>query len=86
MKKMLVSAIAIVSAGIGFGYVYCNPENNMNELEFANIEALSGGEGDSQEVSCYCKTNLFSPNVCSANASGAYCGGNPCKDHDGNCR
>ncbi len=86
MKKVLVSAIAAVPVGIGLGYVCFNPENNLSDLEFANIEALSGGEAGSQVVSCYCKTKWFSPNVCSANASGAYCGGDPCSNHDGNCR
>ncbi len=64
MKKVLVSAIAAVSVGIGLGYVCFNPENNLSDLEFANIEALSGGEAGSQVVSCYCKTKWFSPNVC----------------------
>lgn len=26
-------------------------------------------------VKCYCKTHWFSPNVCSVNADGGYCGG-----------
>lgn len=86
MKKVLVLAIAIVSVGIGLGYVYFNPENNLNDLEFANIEALSSGEGGSQTVSCFCKTKWFTSNVCSANASGSYCGGNPCSNYDSNCR
>lgn len=51
-----------------------------------NIEALSGGENGGEIVKCYCKTHWFSPNVCSVNADGGYCGGNPCANHDGNCR
>lgn len=52
----------------------------------ANVEALLTPETGGEVVKCYCKTHWFSPNVCSANADGAYCGGDPCSNHDGNCR
>ena len=52
----------------------------------ANVEALLTPETGGEVVKCYCKTHWFSPNVCSANADGAYCGGAPYSNHDGNCR
>lgn len=53
----------------------------------ANIEALTSGEtGGGHVVACYCKVNWFSPNVCSVQDDGRYCGGDPCDTHDGNCR
>ena len=52
----------------------------------ANVEALLTPETGGEVVKCYCKTHWFSPTVCSANADGAYCGGDPCSNHDGNCR
>ena len=52
----------------------------------ANVEALLTPETGGEVVKCYCKTHWFSPNVCSTNADGAYCGGDPCSNHDGNCR
>lgn len=86
MKKMLASILVIAGMGIGIGLSMA--ENNSNEsssLIMANLEALTSGESSSG-VQCYCKTNWFSSNVCSANASGAYCGGDPCQSHDGNYR
>lgn len=86
MKKILVTAISAVAIAIGAGYGYYHPEADLNDLEFANIEALSNGESDPSVVKCYCKTNWFSPNVCSANSQGTFCGEDPCDSHDGNCR
>ena len=77
---MKIAFVATFAAVAGYG-VYTNQKvDTMTDLMLANVE--DGGS----VVSCYCKTNIFSHNVCSANASGAYCGGDPCSNHDGNCR
>ncbi len=66
---------------------YMSRNSTISDQVFLdNIEALSGGENGGEIVKCYCKTHWFSPNVCSVNADGGYCGGNPCANHDGNCR
>ncbi len=59
------------------------PKNSLLE---ANVQAITVPGTGGVEVHCYCKSRWFSPNVCSANADGAYCGGDPCSNHDGNCR
>ena len=87
--KSAFAVAAIAAVGLGSYNVYCSytADNiSANDLLLAeNVLALSDA-GGGKTVSCYCKTNWFSSNVCSANASGAYCGGNPCDQHDGNCR
>lgn len=83
MKK-----ICVVIGGLAFAIlsVMTFAERSIEPTFFqANIDALAESEGG-QVVSCYCKTNWFTPNVCSVNADGGYCGGNPCSNHDGNCR
>ncbi len=88
MKKYIFFAMAAIAV-FAAAYTSQNVNNNMNlsETQLANIEALTGTENSVGEVvKCYCKTNWFTANVCSANASGTYCGGDPCSDHDGNCR
>ena len=88
MKRMFITmglAVALI-AGLGV-YISRSETSVVSAIELANIEALTNEEGGGEQiVSCYCKTNWFSPNICSANASGAYCGGDPCSNHDGNCR
>ena len=49
-------------------------------------EAGDGGSGGELVVKCFCKTNWFSPNICTVGGSGGYCGGDPCANHDSNCR
>lgn len=65
---------------------FVRPSTIRNQVLLDNVEALAGGDAGGEIVKCYCKTHWFSPNVCSANADGAYCGGDPCSNHDGNCR
>lgn len=86
MKKFILSTILCISI-CAVSLVYKSKNNSMSTIALTNIEALSGNESDSGEVvKCYCKSNIFSKTVCSAEGSGAYCGGNPCANHDGNCR
>ena len=98
--KMNVALMAFVMTFAGYGI--CNSQvSNLQESDLfnANVEALASGddntddeEGDDGEgggglvVKCFCKTNWFSANVCSVNGSGGYCGGDPCANHDSNCR
>ncbi len=91
MKKKSILALGLAALAIVSGYGGMKAYDVIsiqadNRLLLANVEALSANEGNSQTVSCYCKTKIFSPNVCSANASGNYCGGDPCSNHDSNCR
>ena len=64
-------AVALI---IRFGfYISSGNTSVVSVIEIANIEALTNEEGGGgQIVSCYCKTNWFSPNICSANASETY--------------
>lgn len=85
MKKFI--SIMMVGGILAIGALALNRPSNQDEVFLSNVEALSDAEGGGiGVVNCYCKTNWFSSNVCSANASGAYCGGDPCTNHDGNCR
>lgn len=87
MKKIIkMTFVAAFAAIAGYG-VYANQKTKTaSDLVLANVEALADQESGGHSVSCYCKTNWFSSNVCTANGSGAYCGGDPCDSHDGNCR
>lgn len=98
--KMNVALMAFVMTFAGYGI--CNSQvSNLQESDLfnANVEALASGdnntddeEGDDGEgggestVKCFCKTKIFSPNICSANASGVSCGKSPCELHDADCR
>lgn len=88
MKKnmiLILSAIAIAVTAITLPQA--TGKSKLSATQLSNIEALTGAESSGSEVvKCYCKVKLFSNNICSANASGSYCGGNPCSNHDGNCR
>lgn len=87
MKKLLI--ISFFSVSLGF-FLYKSQShsdsNNFSAMEMANLEALTDNESGGLTVQCFCKTNWFSSNVCSANASGSYCGTDPCANHDSNCR
>lgn len=86
MKKLLISAFAIAAIITGVSAISQSESHSKNIVSMINIEALTNGETSGPTVMCYCKSKLFSPNICSANASGTYCGGDPCSNHDGNCR
>ena len=86
-KFVLLAAGAVLLAASVTTFVCANKSNDsMDDLFKANVEALAYNESGSEVVKCYCKTNWFSPNVCSVQGSGGYCGGNPCSNYDGNCR
>ena len=85
VKNVLVAMVFSVTV-LGGYQAYENVSIiSAESFLLANVEALTVGEGV-EVVKCYCKANWFSPNVCTANGSGAYCGGDPCSNHDGNCR
>lgn len=88
MKKLILGfSLSVFAIG---GFFIANGSATQRQYtpeEIANIEALTAGEsGGGHVVVCNCKTNWFSPNVCTANSSGRYCGGDPCDNHDNNCR
>lgn len=87
--KAFVAYAAVAVVGISsykaYGSYMAANMSGDDLLLTENVLALSDVSGD-KTVSCYCKTKWFSPNICSANASGNYCGGNPCDQNDGNCR
>lgn len=86
MKKKLILSVIVATISTVSAISFEGQNSKDNDLFVSNIEALSKeGEG-SEVVKCYCKIHWFSPNICSANANGSYCGGNPCSNHDGNCR
>ena len=86
-KTILFAAGAVLLAASAFTFASVNTSNDpMDDLFKANVEALAYNESGSEVVKCYCKTKWFSPNVCSVQGSGGYCGGNPCSNYDGNCR
>lgn len=89
-RATLVAATLVV-AGYGgmkaYDYSYARRVNSDDAMLIANIEALSDGEeGGEETVKCYCKKRILAPNVCTVMGSGGYCGGDPCSNHDGNCR
>ena len=99
-RKVNLALVAFVMTFMG--YEVCNSQNNYlqeSDLFNANVEALASGdentddeEGDDGEgggglvVKCFCKKKLFSGNICTVMGAGGYCGGDPCANHDSNCR
>lgn len=87
--KAFFAVVTVAAVGLGSYKAYGSyvAANNCEEnlLLAENVLALSE-VGGGKTVNCYCKSIWFSPNICSANASGTYCGGDPCDQHDGNCR
>ncbi len=88
MKKIFLFAVvaAAIGAGTCLGFQSATTVEEFDSIQLANLHALTEDEGDDYVVRCFCKTNWFSSNICSANAEGAYCGGDPCVSHDTNCR
>ena len=87
MKKVICTVALTLLLGIGINAIYSQPKPIVySAMEMANLEALTDNENGEYIVRCFCKTSWFSKNVCTANASNNYCGGDPCKDHDDNCR
>lgn len=91
MKKIKILIVSVLFCAMGYVAYIAHEKMNMSEVENfmkANIEALTLNEpgGGGEVVKCYCKTHWFEANVCSATGDGRYCGGDPCSNHDGNCR
>lgn len=84
MRQFFILFAVLTIAIVGTIVLVSN--HNTDSLFEANVEALSDSESGGEFVKCYCKTGWFSPKVCSVNGDGGYCGGDPCSNHDGNCR
>lgn len=100
-SKMNVALMAFVMAFAGYGVCNSQISNlQKSDLFNANVEALASGddnpneEDDSKDdgdgglvVKCFCKkTSEEGRYICSAMGTFAYCGGDPCANHDSNCR
>lgn len=99
-KKVNLALMAFVMTFLGYGV--CNSQNsNLQESDVlnANVEALASGDDNTDDeeeggdgggglvVKCFCKqTSEEGRYICSAMGSFAYCGGDPCANHDSNCR
>jgi hypothetical protein len=88
MKKIIIISSLFFACAIGYYGMNAmdDTDSRLTPKELSNIEALANDESNEFIVRCFCKTNWFSANVCSANADGSYCGGDPCVTHDSNCR
>ena len=91
MKKVKILVASVLFCAMGYVGYTAHKGMTMSEVEEfmkANIEALTLNEpgGGGEVVKCYCRHNWIWPNVCSAEGDGRYCGGDPCSNHDGNCR
>jgi len=72
-------------------FFFCNVNDNNSErlidnLVLENVEAVASGESGGQVVNCLCKSRILGKNVCSVEGNDGYCGGDPCANHDSNCR
>ncbi|MFR3328742.1 MAG: hypothetical protein ACLTSL_00995 [Odoribacter splanchnicus] len=91
MKKVKILVTSVLFYAMGYVGYMAHEKMTMTEAEkfmLVNIEALTRDEsgGSSEIVKCYCTKKLFGTNVCTTGANGSYCGGDPCSNHDGNCR
>lgn len=84
MRKIFISIATLAIATVSM--ISMASRSESISLFDANVEDLASSESDGEIVKCYCKSSWFSSNVCSVNADGGYCGGDPCSNHDGNCR
>lgn len=90
MKKFFIIAALAIFAGGSFAAWSTNEGEEMTELQRANVDAsvLSDpepGPTPDPNVKCYCRKS-GTVYLCSARGTGAYCGGDPCVNHDSNCR
>ena len=90
MKKIKILVASVLCCAMGYTGYTAYEKMTMSEAEkfmIANVEALTSTESAGEEVvKCYCTKKLFGTNVCTTGANGGYCGGDPCSNHDGNCR
>lgn len=86
-KRIFFASVAILAiAFIGTFAVSSRRQTTNEALYINNVEALSRTDAGGLVVQCKCKSHFFSPNVCTVNSDGGYCGGDPCANHDSNCR
>ena len=98
-SKMNVALMAFVLVFAGYGV--CNSQIcylQKSDLFNANVEALDSDDPNEEDdseaggdgglvVKCFCKkTSIEGYFVCSAMGTFAYCGGDPCANHDSICR
>lgn len=88
MKKvnlmMAIAAIAATSCFISYDAIANSSDKSATVMSLANLEALSNDEN--LTVNCSCEFKFFGPNICTVGGGGGYCGGDPCPNHDLNCR
>ena len=82
MRKILGLLVLLLSMQVYAG----TTENQVQDEAPESVELKKGNSDKEDRYNCFCKTNWFSPNVCTANASGIYCGESPCAEHDAECR
>lgn len=90
MKKYLFTLVVAAATGIGTFMAYGQPDTDVYIPPYLeeNIQVNPGGGDDPynpKEVECYCVRSAASP-TCSVMGEGGYCGGDPCINHDTNCR
>jgi len=90
MKKVKILVASVLFCAMGYVGYSAYEKMKMPKIEEfvkANIEALTSYEsGGGEVVKCYCTKKLLGTNICTTGANGGYCGGDPCSNHDGNCR
>lgn len=89
MKKffLFAAAAAVMGAGAYLGLRSADTVEELDPTQLANLHALTDDEGSGLVVTCFCKYDGDSNKyICSVLGSSGYCGGDPCPNHDGNCR
>lgn len=83
-KKLILVAVSFLSVVTA---IIVGRIERLDPLFESNVEALAYEDGGYGEVTkCFCKIRWVGTNICTVNADGGYCGGDPCSNHDGNCR
>lgn len=83
MKKVFCLVGVIITLSVATLFLMRRPLTNS--ILDSNIEALAQDESG-KPAECFCKSKWFSPDVCSSQGDGRYCGSDNCSDYDGNCR
>ncbi|MCC8070798.1 MAG: hypothetical protein LIO90_03230 [Bacteroidales bacterium] len=88
--SLLSAGLAVlVSCGVGitaYNSMTAKAEEEIDAQLLENLEALTSTEDEI--VKCYCRKKSENPDVfvCSTMGDISYCGGDPCINHDANCR